>query len=69
MADAGNIVVAIESAIHDALAEVVRRISAQHGIQVASARFEWADVRSVGGPHEAHLSRVAIDSWHELPRR
>jgi hypothetical protein len=69
MASAVGISVAIESVIHDAFADVVRKISEQHGIQVSSARFEWVDVRSVGGPRESLLSRVAIDSWHELPRK
>lgn len=39
-----SITVAVESAIHDALMEVLQRISELHQIQVERVSVEWLDV-------------------------
>ena len=46
MADAQEITVAIEKAVHNAMSEVAQAIYDQHGIKILDAQIEWIDVSS-----------------------
>lgn len=66
MASAEGITVAVESAIHDGIADVLSRIEREFGIVVDEVRAEWIDVSTDGEPR--HLLReVAIRSRTKMP--
>jgi hypothetical protein len=47
--DSTRITVAVESAIHDALKEVVQNIADQHKIKVDSVSIKWSDISDHSG--------------------
>ena len=44
MADASNIVVSVESVIHDELRRVFQKISDEYGVQILDVSADWMDV-------------------------
>jgi hypothetical protein len=58
MATAENLTVAVERAIHDAIAELVQEISIQHGVQVTEFRVDWDDISTYGEKRSFRVSTV-----------
>ena len=48
MAEARDISVAIESAVHDAIRVLAQNVYRQHGIRINSASIDWIDVSCAG---------------------
>lgn len=47
MADAKDVSVSVERAVHDAFRDVAQRIWEQHGVRVDGVRFFWIEVSTV----------------------
>jgi len=43
MADAANLKIAVETAVHGALVDACQRISAEYGLQITDVYLEWAE--------------------------
>ena len=61
MAD-GNIKVSVESAVHDALAEVARTLMNDYGLRIKSVNFLWSGIEVMGETVRRELSSVVIES-------
>ena len=48
MAKAEGISVAVEKAVHSALAELAQKVMNQHGIQINNVTFDWLDASDSG---------------------
>lgn len=69
MADASNLTVVIESAIHDALAQVAQHAAREHGIFIKSVEFEWIESFRFDTTNEHHLARIRVNTASTVPRR
>lgn len=50
MAAIGNITVAVERAMHDALRDLAQNLYDTHGVKLNSATISWNDISSIEGP-------------------
>jgi hypothetical protein len=63
MATAENLTVAVERAIHDAITEMVQRISDQHGIQIRVFRADWDEVSNSGEATKFRVRAVSAETF------
>jgi len=63
----GNIKVAVERVIHDALRDTIQQINDAYGIRLTGLRVEWFDLSSVGRPEFSvallHLETTSGSRW------
>lgn len=54
-----QMVVSVESIIHETFSKVAMAIYEQHGVQVNGVDIEWLDVSTVGS-HKAVVTKVSL---------
>jgi hypothetical protein len=62
MADASNIIVAVETALHDAMWEVAINARKKHGVRICHVSFNWLDITLLDGTRSGVLQRVSMST-------
>lgn len=62
MAEANEISVAVEKAVHTAFREMAQTIWDKHGICVKSVRISWVDLTAIGNPLHLLVDGVEADT-------
>lgn len=62
MAEVPDLTVAVESAVHDALAQAIQAISNQHHLQVTKVQVDWMDMSTLSQPAFS-IERITVKAF------